>query len=348
MKNKINISNYEAFLLDFIEGNLSDNEIVLLKDFVLAHPELEIDLTDSELVTIEKDSLIFSEKNAIKKTDKDLVSEEKFIAYIENTLNHTEKKQIEDACALNTDLSKELKLYKATILKADAAVIFKDKKTLKKETKIISFYKPVYYSIAAALLLVLGIWFLLKDKTVSTTINSNTLSGNLPVKTNTASVAVNKNSVNKNAKEIKETTNQNKSEYINNKSNYIKEEEHNLTNNVQNQTKLNFLKDSVNFTKEEQVVIAKDSSLKSDIIVQTPPKTNKSNYIIIQEEDNDDLAENNLKKEKKGFWNKAQKALNNLNKMGVKQVNGLEIEETNNEQYVLSLGSLSIQNKRYN
>ena len=33
MENRININNYEAFLLDYMEGNLSSQDISLLKEF---------------------------------------------------------------------------------------------------------------------------------------------------------------------------------------------------------------------------------------------------------------------------------------------------------------------------
>ena len=43
----ITIDNYEAYLLDFSEGNLSDDLQVELELFLIQHPELEIDLSVS-------------------------------------------------------------------------------------------------------------------------------------------------------------------------------------------------------------------------------------------------------------------------------------------------------------
>ena len=42
----INLHNYEAYLLDFSEGNLALDTIQELKEFVQLHPELEINLSD--------------------------------------------------------------------------------------------------------------------------------------------------------------------------------------------------------------------------------------------------------------------------------------------------------------
>ena len=59
MKNKIDIQNYEAFLLDYMEGNLSSEETVALQLFAAQHPHLEIDLNDLELVGLATVKIMF-------------------------------------------------------------------------------------------------------------------------------------------------------------------------------------------------------------------------------------------------------------------------------------------------
>lgn len=54
---KINLNNYEAFLLDYLEGNLSAEDTADLLLFVSHHPELEIDL-DDELPILEDSQLV--------------------------------------------------------------------------------------------------------------------------------------------------------------------------------------------------------------------------------------------------------------------------------------------------
>ena len=78
MKSTINIENYEAFLLDYMEGNLSTEDFVALQMFAAQHPHLNIDLNDLELVELETEKINFSEKENLKKP---LVDDElKFIA----------------------------------------------------------------------------------------------------------------------------------------------------------------------------------------------------------------------------------------------------------------------------
>ena len=48
---KINIHNYEAYLLDFSEGNLTGEFQVELELFLIQHPELEINLDELILAT---------------------------------------------------------------------------------------------------------------------------------------------------------------------------------------------------------------------------------------------------------------------------------------------------------
>ena len=51
----INSTNYEAFYLDFLEGNLNEEETALLFVFLDENPEFKLD--DSEFFTIEDDSI---------------------------------------------------------------------------------------------------------------------------------------------------------------------------------------------------------------------------------------------------------------------------------------------------
>jgi hypothetical protein len=51
MSVQINSTNYEAFYLDYLEGNLSDEAMAAFEAFLLEHPELAID--DLSLFTLE-------------------------------------------------------------------------------------------------------------------------------------------------------------------------------------------------------------------------------------------------------------------------------------------------------
>ena len=108
--NTITKDNYEAYLLDFSEGNLTSELQMELELFLIQHPELEIDLDAIELLEIEKETVSFANKLGLKKTENDLVSEDQFIAYIENQLAPNERLFIEESCKTNASLLKDFEL----------------------------------------------------------------------------------------------------------------------------------------------------------------------------------------------------------------------------------------------
>ncbi len=59
-------NNYEAFLLDYIEGNLSPEMRAELMLFFENHPELKEDLDDFELVSTNPEEIIFKDKESLK------------------------------------------------------------------------------------------------------------------------------------------------------------------------------------------------------------------------------------------------------------------------------------------
>jgi len=96
--------------------------------------------------------------------------EEYFISYIENELNDTERKAVEDFVALNPDLKNELELFGATKLVADEKIIFADKESLlqKNSTKIIAWKWNInVWASAAIFLLLLGVgWWMMNQSSV--------------------------------------------------------------------------------------------------------------------------------------------------------------------------------------
>jgi len=63
----INRNNYEAFLLDLLEGRLSVNEERKLNDFLKHHPEYVADMPDIDLVSLEKPRLSYPLRDQLKK-----------------------------------------------------------------------------------------------------------------------------------------------------------------------------------------------------------------------------------------------------------------------------------------
>ncbi|MFO0356560.1 MAG: hypothetical protein ACK50A_06360 [Sphingobacteriaceae bacterium] len=85
---EINLNNYEAYMLDYFEGKLSNEQIIALKAFAVLNPELELNF-EEELVQLENETINFSDKQKLKANFND----ELVIGYLENTLNKEEKKK---------------------------------------------------------------------------------------------------------------------------------------------------------------------------------------------------------------------------------------------------------------
>ncbi len=349
MANKINIENYEAFLLDHMEGNISTEDLVALQIFAAQHPHLNIDLNDMELVELNSYNALFEGKNDLKK-----VSDEQFVAYIENELNAEEKKNIEALCNLNSTLATELKLYKKTLLSADETIIFENKSSLKKqETKVLWLFSREVLAAAASLILIAGLWFVFKGSLGTTDLNSEKIKGNSTIKT--FAIKSNASAPSYIVEKVKEPViNTDQVAYspaaadkTNTKEEVIvKEPKENKTLLATN-TKEN----TPNKTNTPKEIIPenKTDNIANDPITKMAVNAvrNNQSYVITEkafDEDEKVLASN----EKKGFWSKAMKALNGLNKLGVKKAKGTETIESNNEQYVLTLGNFKVENHKYN
>jgi hypothetical protein len=345
---QINIHNYEAYLLDFSEGNLTDELQMELELFLIQHPELDINLSELALVSIEEETISFSNKANLKKSESDLISEEQFIAYIEHQLPADEKIGLEKSCAVNPSLANELALYQKTITSADTTIVFQNKNKLKRNPKVIWFNLSLtQYAAAACVLFLIGLFILWpKVDTVNNSglaTNSGNNHQNTIIKNGSPTVAPNKQYLN--TVTIKETTipSQKSNSTVAKSKNINTSLTNNIVSNNQNTIPK---KDSTTKTIELQ---NPTNASQNDILLatNTAPTSKKQNNTIVQvitENDDEPIASNNDKK-KKGIWVAASRALKNLNHAGVKTVNGDEETSTDNAAYALTIGGVSITHK---
>ncbi len=163
----INQHNYEAYLLDYIEGQLNALEVLMLKDFIHKNPHLgDFDELTAELpllVPTETDK--FPNPDALKKNEIHAVglidasnAEWFFVAHYEGILEQSEQKDLQAFLKLNPCLQADFELYAQTIFVADTNITYQNKTALKQHAIFLS--KPLYrgLSIAASLLLLIGLW----------------------------------------------------------------------------------------------------------------------------------------------------------------------------------------------
>jgi len=167
MKERINIGNYEEWMLDLIEGNLNAAEEEEVRRFLDLNPDLKEELEEfGNAVLVPEDTLVFDEKVSLKKNDEgfgDLTRNEYLhIAKTEGLL--TEEEQDEYALLMRTypGALKKQHHFNKMVLKADAGVKYTGKNRLKRVTLVPVFSKETFNRAAAVAILILlfGVsWF---------------------------------------------------------------------------------------------------------------------------------------------------------------------------------------------
>lgn len=160
MKQSINKDNYEAFYLDFLEGNLSKEQEVLLLAFLDEHPELKVDEDWSDCHFSADSTSLDSDWKAMLKLDltSEAIQESNvdtfLIAELENELDANKQLELASFLQANPAFEKERMLYTQTRLHPDFSLSYPDKKGLKKTTgRIIPLYVR-YAAVAAGLVFV--------------------------------------------------------------------------------------------------------------------------------------------------------------------------------------------------
>ena len=171
----INRENYEAWLIDLMEGKLSPGQEELVRQFLAANPDLEAgtDLLDMALIPPE---ISFPLKEDVKKGaglyEINKGNFEQFcIARIEGDLSASAEKALDDFLSDHPECAPAARLYDMVILKPDKNVCFPDKHLLRKRRPATVkmqelFRRRIVYraiSVAASVLLILSAYVFIRN-----------------------------------------------------------------------------------------------------------------------------------------------------------------------------------------
>lgn len=141
---KISIFNYEAFYLDFLEGNLNEEDVAMLLDFLKKHPELEVEMDELPLLQPQKNvSIDSSFANSLKQVDFELDAirlnncEAFVIASVEQQLSTEKQKELFQFAEKNKVINELISEYSNIKLVADSSIVYPKKSELKKSRKIV-------------------------------------------------------------------------------------------------------------------------------------------------------------------------------------------------------------------
>ena len=162
--------NYEAYFIDYIEGNLDVRLVDRFIEFLQENPDLKEELMLFQSVTAVPENTEFTGKKRLYKEKYDL--EEEFnqaaVASLEGDLDSREKQSFENYLNIHPEKNKELGLFSKTILQADESVRFEHKNKLYKKParKVVLLWAG---RVAAVLILALAVFSLVNKNTDSPT-----------------------------------------------------------------------------------------------------------------------------------------------------------------------------------
>ncbi|TNE56233.1 MAG: hypothetical protein EP338_01295 [Bacteroidetes bacterium] len=163
----INLDNYEAFYLDYLEGQLGRQEQSLLFEFLEQHPHLKME--DEQLPSLDEERAVLSDrfKSGLRVFDETEVitqenAEDFMVASVEHLLSNEKQQELEQFVQNHSGASRHMNLYQATKLRVDPSIHFPDKAQLKKTPVL-----PLFIRIAvAASIISIGV-FLFFNKNAS-------------------------------------------------------------------------------------------------------------------------------------------------------------------------------------
>jgi len=149
---EIDRSNYEVWIIDWLDGNLNSRQVEQLMLFLDQNQDLKEDLDDLTHTNLVSSAITFRHKEDLKKLPSDISSSQfDFLcaAYLENDL--TDNQQIELKEIINADPGKKktFELIQKTIL-APETISYKHKNLLFRQTAGQKFIRSAVISLSAA------------------------------------------------------------------------------------------------------------------------------------------------------------------------------------------------------
>lgn len=134
--NRINFNNYEAWLLDYAEGNLSAEDTAELLLFMEQHPELQVEMDDllefslpsEEIIPADFKHQLHKDEAAFKEHFENLC-----IVFYDKTITAAEKNELESILKQNPHWTREFNAFAHVYIEQDSYVEFSAKSSLKKQ-----------------------------------------------------------------------------------------------------------------------------------------------------------------------------------------------------------------------
>ena len=129
---EINTNNYEAYFIDYLEGNLDEQLVDEFIEFLQQNPDLKDELSLLEKVYIEPENISFINKDNLfkQKLDSEKVFNKAVIANLEGDISVSDKLELEKYIIENAEKKRDVLLFGKTKLQPDKTIVFSKKKQL--------------------------------------------------------------------------------------------------------------------------------------------------------------------------------------------------------------------------
>ncbi len=153
----INRNNYEEYFLLYIDNELSATEKAEVEMFLQTNPDLQMEMDLLKSTVFPSDDIVFPGKQELIKEEIPSGLQEQLLMHIDNELDTSSTKMLEQKIASYKLLQQELATLQKTKLDASEKIIFTDKASLyrKEPARVVGFY---FRRFAAAAVL-LGVLF---------------------------------------------------------------------------------------------------------------------------------------------------------------------------------------------
>jgi hypothetical protein len=195
---EINRSNYEIWIIDWIDGNLIDMQIEQLKLFLSKNPDLKKEFDELAIVPLTSSEKSFPDKDLLKKSTADLSGsqfEYLCIAYLENDLSNDQQTELFEIIGQDREKKRSFELLQKMRL-SPADISYNYKHRLKKRTVIQNVIRLSVIGLSAAATIALFIIsYLLIPRNLSVKSKDGVLAiskQNIQVDSNQLQTAINK------------------------------------------------------------------------------------------------------------------------------------------------------------
>ena len=169
----INRYNYEEYFLLYVDNELNAAEREQVESFVAENPDLEEEFTMLKQSQLKPDtSLVFEDKSALFKTDKNTVInlqnyETFFLLYVDEELSAEDRRAVERFASKHPAQQQELEILMQTRITPETSVVFPDKESLYRKAgseRVVAVRIWRMVAVAAMVIVAVGVLWLNSEK----------------------------------------------------------------------------------------------------------------------------------------------------------------------------------------